>query len=367
MTDSDVAVIGGGIVGLSVAYGLLRQGVKVTVFDGCDRDFRASRGNFGLVWVQGKGAALPEYARWTLQSARAWPDLAQNLESETGIDIQLIQSGGLYLCLEEAELEQRARMLLDLRESLAGAYPFEVLSQTALRKKMPGVGPSVVGATYCPLDGHINPLHFFRALHDAFLKHGGKLVNDVEIQSIRKGVDAAFSIRANSEQWQAGKVVLAAGLGNRTLAEQVGLNAPVRPNRGQVLVSERVQAMIPYPTGHIRQTADGTIQLGDSNEDVGFNDETTIKEMQAIATRAVKMFPAIGGLRLIRAWGALRVMSDDGLPIYQESDSCPGAFVVTCHSGVTLAANHAGLLADWIAGRCKPKDLDVFSGDRFNV
>lgn len=365
MTDSEVAVIGGGIVGMSVAYGLLKKGIRVTVFDGSDSDLRASRGNFGLIWVQGKGDSLPEYARWTLQSAKLWPEFAKILESDTGIDIELQQRGGFYLCLDKGQLEKRASVFAEMRETLSD-YPFEVLNPSQLCERMPGVGKSVVGATYCPLDGHINPLLFFRALHEAFIKLGGKLVNGVKIQSLGTS-NGLFQLRSESQTWSAGKVVLAAGLGNRQLARQVGLNAPVSPNRGQVLVSERATPLIHYPTGHIRQTGEGSIQLGDSNEDVGFDDSTTVEEMQNIAVRAVKMFPAIGNLRLIRAWGALRVISDDGFPIYQESNSSPGAFVVTCHSGVTLAAIHAGPLADWISGAEKPENLHVFSGDRFNV
>ncbi len=366
MTDSDVAIIGGGIVGLSVAYGLLSKGLRVTVFDGEDQDYRASRGNFGLVWVQGKGDDLLAYAAWTQQSARLWAAFAQNLEERSGIDIQLSQSGGMYLCLEQEELEQRRSMLNAMRDGIGGDYPFEVLNNAELRKRMPGVSENVAGATYCPMDGHVNPLHFLRALHSVFLSLGGKLINGVEIQTVQKK-EGGYELSSGSKQWQVAKVVLAAGLGNRVLAKQVGLHAPVYPNRGQVLVSERVAPIIHYPTGHIRQTGDGTIQLGDSKEDVGFDDGTTVEEMSAIAARAVKMFPAIGKLRLIRAWGALRVMSKDGYPIYQESNSCPGAFVVTCHSGVTLAANHAGPLADWIAGGSIPGDFNVFSGDRFHV
>ena len=70
---------------------------------------------------------------------------------------------------------------------------------------------------------------------------------------------------------------------------------------------------------------------------------------------------------MLRAWGALRVMTADGYPIYEESQSCPGAFVVTCHSGVTLAAAHTDPLADWIVGGPEPFDGKVFSGSRFNV
>jgi glycine/D-amino acid oxidase-like deaminating enzyme len=70
-------------------------------------------------------------------------------------------------------------------------------------------------------------------------------------------------------------------------------------------------------------------------------------------------------VKLVRAWGALRVMSPDGFPIYQQSEAQPGAFVVTCHSGVTLAANHALAIAPWVLGGRRPAGIEAFEGSRF--
>jgi glycine/D-amino acid oxidase-like deaminating enzyme len=92
------------------------------------------------------------------------------------------------------------------------------------------------------------------------------------------------------------------------------------------------------------------VQIGDSKEDVGFDDGTTGDVVRAIAKRAVRCFPLLENVRVVRSWGALRVMSPDGHPIYQRSTMCPGASLVTCHSGVTLAAAHAKVLAAWVAG-----------------
>ena len=151
------------------------------------------------------------------------------------------------------------------------------------------------------------------------------------------------------------------------LAGQVGLHAPVRPNRGQLIVTERTEKLFDYPTGHIRQTDEGGIQIGESMEDAGFDDSTTTSTLAELARRAVASFPMLGQLNVVRVWGALRVMTPDGYPIYQESKSCPGAYVVTCHSGVTLAAAHAFRIAPWINGAAAPEELDAFQGDRFSA
>ena len=105
MHTSDVIVAGGGLVGSAVAYGLARRGLTVTVLDEGDVAFRASRGNFGLVWVQSKGVGVPEYQRWTRLSSETWTDFARELESETGVDTGHERPGGVTLCLSEAELD----------------------------------------------------------------------------------------------------------------------------------------------------------------------------------------------------------------------------------------------------------------------
>ncbi|WP_118178638.1 NAD(P)/FAD-dependent oxidoreductase [Paraburkholderia phosphatilytica] len=364
MKATDVIVAGGGLVGMAVAWGLARSGAQVVVIDEGDDAFRASRGNFGLVWVQGKGYGLPQYARWSMESARRWPELAAALLEETGVDVQLRQPGGFHFVYSEDEWRERETRLAWLRDELGGHYPYEMLDHAALKTRLPLIGPQVIGASYTPMDGHVNPLKLLRALYAACAGRGVEWVRNQHVERIEHA-NGTFTVHGNGATWQAPKVVLAAGLGNARLAPQVGLHAPVRPNRGQVLVGERTAPFLDYPTTYVRQTDEGTIQLGDSMEDVGFDDTTTTPVLGSIAQRGVRSFPVLAGLRLVRAWSALRVMSPDGFPIYQQSTQCPGAFVTTCHSGVTLAAAHALRVAAWIAGGDAPQDLDVFAGDRF--
>jgi glycine/D-amino acid oxidase-like deaminating enzyme len=365
MNSTDVIVIGGGLVGMSVAYGIARAGgARVTVFDEGDDAFRASRGNFGLVWVQGKGGGLPRYARWSMESAGLWPQLAEALREETGVDVQLSQRGGFHLLHSEHEWRERETRLSQLREALGGAYPYDMLDHAALAARLPGIGPQVLGASYTPMDGHANPLKLLRALYGACARQGVERVRGERVECIGT-VAGCFTVCTAHGTWQAPKLVLAAGLGNAALAPQVGLHAPVKPNRGQVLIGERTARFLDHPTTYVRQTDEGTIQLGDSMEDVGFDDSTTTGVLATIAQRAVRSFPALASVRLVRAWAALRVMSPDGFPIYQQSAEHPGAFVVTCHSGVTLAAAHVSRIAPWIAGGAAPDALDVFAGDRF--
>ncbi|CAD6512834.1 NAD(P)/FAD-dependent oxidoreductase [Paraburkholderia sabiae] len=361
--NPDVLVLGGGLVGSAVAWGLAREGARVTVLDQDDGALRASRGNFGLVWIQGKGYGLSPYARWSRSSAARWPSLADALLAETGIDVALRQPGGFHFCFSDDDLAERAKRLGTLQREL-GDYPYQLLDAREVRERLPAIGPDVIGASYTPMDGHVNPLKLLRALHAGMQGRGVKLIGGEEALHITPE-SGGFAVQGKRGTYRAARVVLAAGLGNRVLAPQVGLHAPVAPNRGQVLISERVAPFLHYPTLNVRQTDEGTVQFGDSMEEVGFNDFTTTPVLSDIARRGVRAFPLLKNVRLVRTWAALRVYSPDGFPVYDESARHPGAFVVTCHSGVTLAAAHALRVAPWIAGGAMPDEIPAFSGNRF--
>lgn len=361
--NPDVLVLGGGLVGSAVAWGLAREGAHVTVLDQDDGAFRASRGNFGLVWIQGKGYGLSPYARWSRSSATRWPALAAALLDETGIDVALRQPGGFQFFFSDDDLAEREKRLGTLQREL-GDYPYQLLDAREVRERVPQIGPDVIGASYTPMDGHVNPLKLLRALHTGMQRRGVKLVNNEETLRITPD-SGGFAVQGKRGTYRAARVVLAAGLGNRALAPHVGLHAPVAPNRGQVLISERVAPFLHYPTLNVRQTDEGTVQFGDSMEEVGLNDFTTTHVLSDIARRGVRAFPLLKNVRLVRTWAALRVYSPDGFPIYDQSALHPGAFVVTCHSGVTLAAAHALRIARWITGGAMPDELPSFSGARF--
>ena len=108
--------------------------------------------------------------------------------------------------------------------------------------------------------------------------------------------------------------------------------------------------------------------IGDSVEEAGFDVTVGIGVVSAMADRAMRMFPRLGALNVVRTWAALRVMTPDGFPIYQRSPAFPQAYAACCHSGVTLAASHALVLAPLIArGALPPETFGAFGTRRFDV
>ena len=175
MSDFDVAVIGGGLVGASIAYGLVRKGRRVVMLDEGDIALRASRGNFGLIWVQGKGNGRPEYAHWSLRSAGLYAQFAAELLDVTGLDIVHENKGGVLLSLTEEEDHSYRALLAEVSRRLGNLpYEYEFLSRPKLEKLLPGIGPKVVSGSFSPHDGHVNPLILLRALHKGFAVKGGQ-------------------------------------------------------------------------------------------------------------------------------------------------------------------------------------------------
>jgi glycine/D-amino acid oxidase-like deaminating enzyme len=366
--DYDVAVVGGGLVGAATAWGLAREGCRVALLDEGDRAVRASRGNFALVWVQSKGLGLAAYAGWTVRSSEAWAGFAAALKDETGLDVCFQRPGGFHLALSERELEARANTLKRLHNQPGIVdYRTEILGHGQVAKMLPDIGREVVGASYCPLDGHVNSLRLFRALHTAIHARGVRYLPSHRVESIaREG--GAFRVATTQGDVRAGRVALAAGNANMRLAPMVGLAAPMKPERGQIVVTERLRPFLHYPVVTLRQTDEGTVMIGDSKEESVDPSGLTLGVSATEAERAVRQFPLLANVNVVRTWSAIRVMTQNGFPIYDESETHPGAFVLCCHSGVTLAANHAIAVAPMIArGALDRTVLAPFSARRFDV
>ena len=364
----DVIVIGAGTVGSAIAYGLTKHRLRVLVLDGSDTDHRAARANFGLVWLQGKGLTMPEYQKLTRQSVDLWPEFHDQLTRLVGGVIDYQRNGGLAFCLGEAALEERQQTLQRLHNVLGGDPNWEMLDRTALEKLLPKVqlGPDVVGASFGHDDGHVNPLKLLASLHEGIRRMGGTIRPNTPVQNIT-GSGGGFIIQSGNERFEADRVVISAGLGSSDLARQVGIEVPLRPQRGQILVTERTEPFLPLPASGLRQTAEGMMMIGTTQEGTGYDRGTTVEAATKMSRNALRTVPALAALRIVRQWAGLRVMTPDSYPVYAESPSHPGAFVTLCHSGVTLAGLHANVLANAVAAGSLPASLDVFHPRRFYV
>ncbi|MVA27093.1 FAD-dependent oxidoreductase (plasmid) [Agrobacterium vitis] len=364
--DADTIVVGGGVVGAALAFGVARRQRAVIMLDGEDGDLRAARANFGLVWVQGKGVDMPAYSLLSRKSTDLWERFLKDVVAASEMPVDYARPGGLIYCLGEAEYEARKAINTRMHNQQTGVET-EMIERRDLNRMLPKVnlGTEVVGASYCRQDGHVNPLQLLASLHKAIVAYGGELVFRSSVSRIVP-CPFGFEVETKQKRYRATRVIVAAGLATPQLTQSLGLNMPLHSDRGQLLVTERLAPILPFPGSGLRQTADGTVMIGATKENLT-DRGVTVASAATLASRATRIIPALAQVRLVRQWSGFRVMPMDGSPIYAESNSHPGLFAAACHSGVTLAAAHAEIVAPaMIEGRLS-KDLSVFSNGRFDV
>lgn len=254
-----------------------------------------------------------------------------------------------------------------MAEALGGDAPeYAVLDHAETARMLPGIGRDVVGAIYSPLDGDVNSLRLFRALHVGMLNLGAGYRPHSDVTEIVPDA-GGFLLKGAWGEVFARRVVLAAGNGNTRLAPMVGLAAPTLQSKGQILVTEKCAPFFPYTSTTVRQAEEGGVMIGDSQEADTSSIATDQDISSVLASRAIRTFPQLGSVNVVRSWSGFRVKTPDGLPIYECSPTHPGASLVMCHSGVTLAPHHAHLIADAIADQAAMLADKRFSGRRFHV
>ena len=366
-TTSDIVVVGGGAIGAALSYGLAKHGKSVTILDEGDDGFRAARGNAGLIWYQLKGLGFQEYSEICLEATQQWDEFAKELQCNTDIDLHYSKTGGVEFSRSDAEYRKLGEEIEQFRkQSSTGQYDSELIDRQTLQGLMPKLqlGQHVVGGAYSPHDGQVYTPALLQALHKGFQSLGGRYLPNSKVTDIAS-TSAGFQIKAGDRAFSTGKVVLAAGLGLAKLGEFFGLSVPIRPQRGQVIVTERMPQMLNHPAAGIRQTPAGNFLLGASKEWAGHDESVTPEILKKLATKWVETIPQFKHVNMIRSWGALRPMMPDGAPVYQRIDGHPGAYVLTSHSGISLASINAGRIAKWVADDGDDPGLDAFGLGRF--
>ncbi len=367
--SSDVIVIGGGAIGSAVAYGLVKLGKSVIVLDEGDTGFRAARGNAGLIWYQLKGLGFQDYSQLCLEASEEWADFANELETRSGIELHYSKPGGIEFCRSSEEFDKVSNELEQFRaQSPNGRYDSEMIDRQELQAMMPKLtlAQSVVGAAYSPHDGQVYAPALLQALHTSFQSLGGQYHSKNRVTDIAT-TGQHYTVTAGHRRFSAEKIVVAAGLGLARLGKMLSVSVPVRPQRGHLIVTERLEPMLKHPAGGIRQTPAGNFLLGSSKEWAGYNETVSQNVLRQIASKWVDTIPALRNVSMIRCWAALRPMMPDGAPVYQELDSHPGIYMMTSHSGISLTSVNADRVARWVAEDRIDATLGAFNLERFET
>jgi len=368
-TNYDICVIGGGFMGAAVALGLVKTGVRVLMVDRISTIHKASKANFGLVWSQSKGLGNRDYSRLSVEATLAFKAFAGWLEQESGIDTELRLGAGLVLTIGEAELAARKKLIEQMHheaEQSGETHPSRMIDRREVQELV-GVAPlgkNVSGGSFSNIDGDVNPLLLLRAMRKVFSGRDGQFLQGCSVNAIERN-RGTYVLDTTQGTIEVSTIVLAAGLGNIELAAMMGKTVALAPQKGQLLVTERVTPFLPFPMSGIRQTGNGSVMIGYTNEDTGFEVNTTASGAARLSRRALQAFPSLGHVRVVRSWGGLRILTGDGAPIYDEIEE--NAYFLATHSAVTLASVHTSLLPDWILGGRRPDQIQHFNLERFHV
>ncbi len=365
--ETDVLIIGGGASGAALAFGLSSRNVKVTVLDATTPTYTATRANVGLIWCQSKFLHLPDYARWGFMSSKLYPELTRELEEITGEKIDVNYTGGLIPTLSDEEFERRADYIVQLREVL-GEYPGCMIDRTELEKKLPGIqwGPEVNGAAWCEADGLVDPLGLLRVLRLALPRVGVRYVNATAYE-VRPLSGGGFRVEASDGIHWADRIALCAGLSNLRLVQFAIPKLPVFPDRGQVLLVERMPFVMDIPVLGCTQTFSGTTIIGFKHEKVGHRNVVDPASVSTEGVWAMRVWPELAKKRVVRTWSSLRIMPDDAMAIYSRLPGHPDATVISTHSAITMAGVHARLLPDFVLGGELPPEARGMTLARFGM
>jgi len=356
----DAIVVGAGIIGLSLALELNKQGLRVLVVEKGEPGREASWAAGGML-VDHSAETLPGLRELATASARMYPEFVRGLEDESGLKIDLRSVGTLVLAVVETGQSSATTQACALPRPLAELEP-------ALR-----IHSSTDGST--PLHEYlkercVDPRHLTTAAIAAARHRGVDFSSGDQVLAVDVADGRARGVRTNTTRFSAGMVVNCAG----AWAGEIGPHPfPTRPVKGQMLCvamaeKELVRHVLRAPDVYLIPRSDGRMSIGATAEEAGFDKQTVPETIAKLRQAALDLVPKLADARILEAWAGLRPGTPDGLPILGAT-STPGYFVATGHfrDGILLAPVTAMVMGQVIAGERPLIDVSKLSADRFAV
>ena len=365
--STDVAVIGGGIMGCAVALRLAQRGIGVTVIERGIPGAEASSAAAGILGPQMEAEGPGPLLELGLRSRALYPALAAELRDLTGIDVGYDRSGVLMVAFDEGgEAALSARRAWQLARGLR----VDSLSGDAVRAREPALGPAVRAALAFTDDAQVVARELVRAFSQAAAVAGVRFLTGRYVRRVVVEEGAAVGVELDGEKLAAGTVVVAAGSWSG-LVEGAGVPAAVvRPARGQLVAIETrpplFRHVVAAPGGYLVPRRDGTVIAGSTVEMVGFRKEVTVGGLAAILGLARTIFPALAEAPVVATWSNFRPFTEDHLPVLGAT-AVRGLVLATGHfrNGILLAPITAQAIAELVATGKAPFDLSPFAVERF--
>jgi glycine oxidase len=368
---SDVVVVGGGVIGLAVAYHLGGEKVQVTLVERGAIGREASWTAAGYLSFQGSSNRPGPRLELTRTSARMYEGWIRELAEVTPADTGFWRCGLLELSLSEAEVKEAHELAAWQR---AAGYSVEWLDAATVRKRQPWLAGDlpVHGALLFPEVAQVRPPRLLKALAEATGRRGVHIREHTAVTSIaRSGDRVAGVVLAGGEAIAAPIVVNATGSWAPQLApEMAGL--PVKPIKGTIVLLEVLdqpsRELLISSHGSLYPRADNKLLLGATMEDVGYDKGVKLDALQTLVRQGITLVPRLKYANLAGAWAGLRPFSHDNLPYLGPVPGLDGAFVATGHyrSGILLAPITGLLLKEMILKQPSTLPLEAYQMSRLS-
>lgn len=358
----DILIVGGGVIGLTTAYFLARDGARVAVVERGEPGREASWAGAGILPPGNPAQALTPFDRLRAQSSSMFPGLSAELREITGVDNGYLRCGGL----EFADPEHAAA-----EEEWRGAgVAYESLDEPASRKLEPALVAGLGAATLLPDMAQVrNPRHV-KALVASCQALGVEIIVGSGVHRLRKRGGSVELAETAEGRLSAGKYLIAAGAWSELLLEEFAWRPGIRPVRGQIALlnsgTPLLRRILIRGSRYIVPRADGRVLIGSTEEDVGFRKQTTASAIQSLLAFGISLVPALAEAPLEQAWSGLRPGSPDGLPFLGVMPDCKNLYVAAGHfrAGLQLSPGTGLVLKELILGQPLTVPLEPFRLDR---
>lgn len=366
----DCVLVGGGVIGLSLACELARFGKSVCVLDRGQPGREASWAGAGIIPPGAANSRATPLERLIAEGSRLHGKWAEWLHAETGIDNGYRKCGGFYIAQEADEVDRLTREAARLARL---GVDVDLLVRGGLPQLENTLATSIQGAYFLPAESQIrNPRHL-QALLAASIKYGVTVLGDTPAEAVHIRGDRIEAIETRNGPVVGADYCLTAGswTSESAIARQLRLDAPIKPIRGQIVLlrapSPPCESIINLGLRYLVPRDDGHILVGSTMEDVGFDNRTTAWGVSGLLDFALRLAPKLRDCAVERAWAGLRPATADGLPILGRIPKTKNAWIASGHfrNGLTLSTVTAEIVALLICGGQPRMDLTPFSPDRF--
>ncbi len=381
LKNADVVIVGGGVVGSAIAYFLSLHKIEVILLEKEEIGSGSSGACDGAVLMQSKKPGI--HLKMAMESRR----LLEELQDQLPISFEFEKNGGLIVIESE---EEHLLMEHHVNGQRAAGLAVELIDQKQLSTLSRHLSPHLLGATYSSHEGKINPMALTLGFIRGAMQLGARIITGTKVLDIKTDGEQITSVQTDSGEIKTHMVINAAGAFAPQIGKMLDIDIPIRPKRGQLLVTEArpgllkpclltasyIAAKYNAPTKNknggglsMDQTHNGNLLLGSTRELVGYDKRNTADGLKQIASRAVRVLPDLKNMMLIRAFAGLRPYTPDGLPILGKVAKIKGFIMAAGHEGdgIALSAITGKLISELIVNGEPSASLDEFNLDRFST